>query len=80
MTLEQTVYEAVADIEGVFGVAAHDWATGERLVIHGDRHFLTASTIKVPILLAALDQIQQGVFDLAQRIPLRSEDRSRWPS
>ncbi|MCW5849833.1 MAG: serine hydrolase [Anaerolineae bacterium] len=74
MNLEQAVDEAVADIEGVFGVAAHDWATGERLARHGDRPFLTASVVKVPILIGALDRVQHGVFSLDQRFELEPGD------
>lgn len=74
MNLERAVDEAVADIEGVFGVAAHDWATGERLIRHGDRPFLTASVIKVPILVAVLDQVHHGACSLDQRFEVQPED------
>ena len=74
MNLERAVDDAVADIEGVFGVAAHDWATDERFARHGDRPFLTASVIKVPILLAVLDQVRQGAFSLDQRFEAQPED------
>jgi len=74
VNLERAIDDAVADIEGVFGVAAHDWATGERIARHGDRPFLTASVIKVPILVAALDQVQHGAFSLDQRFELEAGD------
>lgn len=74
MNLERAVDEAVADIEGVFGVAAHDWATGERFARHGDRPFLTASVVKVPILVGVLDRVQHGVLSLDQRFELEPGD------
>ena len=74
MNLEQAVDEAVADIEGVFGVAAHDWSTSERFARQGDRPFLTASVVKVPILIGALDRVQHGVFSLDQRFELEPGD------
>ncbi|MCW5880502.1 MAG: serine hydrolase [Anaerolineae bacterium] len=75
MSLADSVVHAVENVAGVFGVAAHDWATGERLSVSGDRSFITASVIKLPILLAALDQVQRGALRLDDRIELEAGDR-----
>lgn len=75
MSLAQTVAAAAANIPGVFGVAAHDHATGQRLAVHGDRTFITASVIKLPILIAALDRVQHGALSLDERVELEPGDR-----
>lgn len=74
MPLVQAVAAAVADIPGTFGVAAHDHATDERLAVHGDRPFITASVIKLPILIAALDRVQHGTLRLDQRVEVAPQD------
>lgn len=75
MSLATSVARAVENVPGVFGVAAHDWATGERLSVLGDRSFITASVIKLPILLAALDRVQHSALRLDDRIELEAGDR-----
>jgi beta-lactamase class A len=72
-----TVEELIRDAEaagGVVGVAIHG-ADGERFVHHGDRRFHAASTIKVPILIAAYRQVERGALSLDDRYRLRDEDR-----
>lgn len=41
----------------------------------GERTFPAASTIKVPLLMRALQRVQQGDLDLSQRFTVRAEDR-----
>ena len=41
----------------------------------GTRVFPAASTIKVPLLIRALQHVQQGDLDLSQRFVVRAEDR-----
>ncbi|MFN8471801.1 MAG: serine hydrolase [Anaerolineae bacterium] len=72
--MNDAIAAAVADIDATFGVAAHDWATGETVMHNADRPFITASVIKFPILLAALDRVQQGDLALTERVELRPED------
>jgi beta-lactamase class A len=59
--------------DGVVGIAVYD-ADGERFARHGDRRFRAASTIKVPIMIEAYRQIEQGTLSLDDRIVLREED------
>jgi beta-lactamase class A len=54
---EQIVRESKA---AAFAVAVHDYETGLRFSINGDRHFHAASTIKVAILLAVGKAIDDG--------------------
>jgi beta-lactamase class A len=59
--------------DGIVGVAVYD-ADGERFARHGDRRFRAASTIKIPIMIEAYRQIEQGTLSLNDRILLREED------
>ena len=59
---------------GVVGVAIHN-ATRELFSRHGDRRFRAVSTIKVPIMIEAYRQIEQGALSLDDRHELRDEDR-----
>ncbi len=59
--------------DGIVGVAVYGSA-GELFARHGDRRFRAASTIKVPIMIEAYRQIEQGTLSLDDRIVLREED------
>jgi beta-lactamase class A len=48
---------------------------GELFSHNGDRRFRAASTIKVPIMIEAYRQIEQGALSLDDRHELREEDR-----
>lgn len=60
--------------DGVIGIAVFD-ATGELFARHGERRFHSASTIKVPIMIEAYRQVEQGSLDLDSWYTLRDEDR-----
>ena len=59
--------------DGVVGVAVHG-ADGELFSRHGDRRFRAASTMKLPIMIEAYRQIEQGTLSLDERIVPREED------
>ncbi len=60
---------------GEVGLVICDLA-GEVLVrLNAERIFPAASTIKVPLLLLALEQVQAGRLSLTERRTLRAEDR-----
>lgn len=71
--VEALVVEAEAT-GGVVGVAVFG-AGGELFAHKGDRRFRAASTIKVPIMIEAYREIDQGILDLEERSRLRDEDR-----
>ncbi|MFN8482650.1 MAG: serine hydrolase [Anaerolineae bacterium] len=72
--MHDEIAATVANVEATFGAAAHDWATGATVAYNADRTFITASVIKFPILLAALDRVQRGELALTERVELRPED------
>ncbi|GAA5534338.1 serine hydrolase [Deinococcus aluminii] len=60
---------------GEVGVLITDLAGRELYALHPDRFFPAASTIKVPLLLLALEEAQAGHLDLRERVVVRAEDR-----
>jgi len=70
--LEQTLQ----DFEGTFGLCVQPLEEGAfpTLEWNADEPFPAASTIKVPILIAALQQVERGVLELGKRYPLEEGD------
>lgn len=66
--LEQQLATLLADRSGDVGVAALDLATGETVSINGERAYPMASTMKVAVAAAYLDQVEHGRRTLDQRI------------
>lgn len=54
------------------GVAFYDYETGKSFALHGDTPFHAASTIKVPILLAVFDAIDEGHYSLETKVHVRN--------
>ena len=65
-----SVQEAIAKVPGVVGVAARHFDTGARIRHNADTAFFTASTLKVPLLLELLRQVDRGTIDLSRRVEL----------
>jgi beta-lactamase class A len=55
------------------GVAFHDLATGEELVIHADATFHAASTMKVPVMMEVFRQAEEKTLSLDDRIVVKKE-------
>jgi beta-lactamase class A len=71
------LFQQIADIHEQSGAKAialayYDYASETGLGIHADRWFHAASTIKVPILVALFGAIEQGRFDLDDRLHVRN--------
>lgn len=60
---------------GTVGVLIQDLAGRELYTLNPERVFPAASTIKVPLLILALQEAQAGRLDLQARVLLRAEDR-----
>jgi beta-lactamase class A len=71
--IEALIHDAEA-AGGVIGVAVHG-AAGELFSANGDRRFRAASTIKVPIMIHAYRELDQGTLSRDDRARLRDEDR-----
>jgi beta-lactamase class A len=67
-SLEQQLSTMLAGRSGDVGVAALDLATGETVSINGDKAYPMASTMKVAVAAAYLDQVEAGRRTLNDRI------------
>ena len=71
------IQELVASFDGVAGVAARDFDTGEEILFNAETIFPTASSFKTVLLYELFRQVDQGIIDPAARITF--EDRQRVP-
>jgi beta-lactamase class A len=60
---------------GVVGVTVRDLRTGQTVSIRGDEPFPSASLIKVPVLVALLDEVYRGRMRLDEPITMIARDR-----
>lgn len=67
-SLEQQLSSLLATRSGDVGVAALDLATGETVAINGEKAYPMASTMKVAVAAAYLDQVEAGRRSLDDRI------------
>jgi beta-lactamase class A len=69
--VRQRIEARVAQVPGaVVGVAIHDLGAGRQLSIDGDRVFHAASTMKVPVLIDLLREVDAGRLALDQPLLL----------
>lgn len=73
--LHRTLDSIAAAHRGVIGYTVRNLETGESLSLRGDSTFATASLIKVPILVALYDQIEQKRISLDDRIIVTKTDK-----
>ena len=63
------------EFSGTIGVAARHLATGETIGFNERTQFPTASTIKVPIVLEAFNQLEAGLHARTQRFTLVDHEK-----
>ena len=66
--LQRELEGAVQGFRGAVGIYVRNLRTGATAAIQADSAFPTASMIKVPILLATFDAIQQGKLQFTQQL------------
>ncbi|MEJ5369951.1 MAG: serine hydrolase [Bryobacteraceae bacterium] len=78
--LESKLMEKLRQIDqrfdGVIGVAVVDLTSGRTLSLNGDLVCAQASLIKVPILAAAFQKIENGGLSLDQKVELTEKDKA----
>lgn len=57
---------------GTLGVSVFDYLSGQAWTFNGDRWFHAASVIKVAVLVAVYDAVEQGRFSLGNRLHVRN--------
>ncbi|WP_227978542.1 serine hydrolase [Deinococcus terrestris] len=60
---------------GEVGLLVTDLAETELFALNPDRSFPAASTVKVPLLVQALEEAQAGRLDLSARVTMTAQDR-----
>ncbi len=60
---------------GHLGVMARNLRTGEEISYNSDERFPTASVIKLPIMIAFFDQVQQGKISGREKITFTEEEK-----
>lgn len=73
--LRRALERIVATHAGVTGITVRNLATGESISIRGQEKFPSASLIKVPVLVALLDQVGQGRMQLDELSTMIARDR-----
>ena len=73
--LRRSLEAAMQGYGGVAGVSVRNLRTGEQLSIRGGETFPSASLVKVPVLVALLDQVRRGNVRLDERMGMIARDR-----
>lgn len=73
--LRRSLEAAVEGHPGVAGVSVRNLATGESISIRGGETFPSASLVKVPVLVALLDEVHRGTMRLEEPITMIARDR-----
>ena len=75
MTLDimKSLDDLIRQSGGQVGLAAHNLASGEEILIQPDQSFHPASTIKVCVMMEAFHQARQGLFSLADSMLVKNE-------
>ncbi|MDQ3692255.1 MAG: class A beta-lactamase-related serine hydrolase [Chloroflexota bacterium] len=69
------MHEEFAGFAGRAGVAATNLVTGEEIRVNADEETATASTIKVPILIALFRQVEAGTVALDDKLTYTAKSR-----
>ena len=75
VALRRTLEGLLRDYPGVAGVSARNLRTGEAVSIRGGETFPAASLVKVPVLVALLDEVGKGTIRLDERLSMIARDR-----
>lgn len=75
MSLEMRILQLASSAGGVFGIAAKNLSTGREILLNADRQFPAASIIKLPIMVEAFKQAEEGLLDLETKVELADTDK-----
>jgi beta-lactamase class A len=72
--LEASLLRITRSANATWGIYAKCLETGEEIALDADRQMDTMSTIKIPLMVEAFEQIKAGRFGLADKYTLTKED------
>jgi len=73
-SLQEVVDLALEGYPGQIGVYVKHLGTGEEAMVRPDAAFNSASVIKIPVLVLALQQAERGNLSLDERLEIRADD------
>jgi beta-lactamase class A len=73
--LRREVERMSTEADAEIGVCIRHVQSGDELTVHPDSLYPLASVVKIPILIEALAQVDEGRLALETRYPLRPEDK-----
>lgn len=65
--LEASIQRTTRSIQATWGIYVKSLETGEEIALDADRQMETMSTIKIPLMVEALEQVKAGKFKLADK-------------
>jgi len=74
VSLRQSINQIINTIDGKVGVAVMNIEKKDTLSINGYSHFPMQSVFKFPLVMAVLQQVDQGTFSLDQKIHIEKKD------
>jgi len=72
--LQASVERTTKSVNATWGVYVKSLETGEEIVIDADRQMETMSTIKIPLMIEAFEQIKAGRFKLTDKYTFAQAD------
>src|SRR2546426_1894562 len=72
--LQASIERTTRSISAAWGVYVKSLETGEEIALDADRQMETMSTIKIPLMVEAFEQIKAGTFKLTDKYTLVAED------
>jgi beta-lactamase class A len=76
MSLQDRIQEVIQASGASIGLALRHLETGQEIMLDADSYYALASVFKIPILVEAFFQISEGRLSLAERLPLKTEDKN----
>ena len=72
--LQASIERITRSINATWGIYVKSLDTGEEIAIDADRQMETMSTIKIPLMIEAFEQIKAGKFQLTDKYTLAGDD------
>jgi beta-lactamase class A len=72
--LEASILRTTRSINATWGIYMKSLETGEQIAVDADRQMETMSTIKIPLMIEALEQIKAGKFKLTDPYTFAEKD------
>jgi beta-lactamase class A len=72
--LQASIERTTRSINATWGIYVKSLETGEEIAIGADRQMETMSTIKIPLMIEALEQIKAGKFKLTDKYTFAEKD------